>query len=145
MLAADAEGCHGWTRLLRQQQLLLQLDLLLQLHQDRRLHAVPESSGGQPGEPRTPHANAETQAGLGLGSETYFEMMRPISSRQRQTCRGSLCRTDDRKQMVRVHPPLTAGVYTETKYQEIFQNPPTLLVIHGFLQVSIKTTEIPKD
>ena len=45
MLAADAEGLDGRRRLLRHQQSLLQLDLLLQLHQHRRLHAVPEKHG----------------------------------------------------------------------------------------------------
>lgn len=42
VLTAHAEGLDGWRRLLRHQQSLLQLDLLLQLHQHRRLHAVPE-------------------------------------------------------------------------------------------------------
>jgi len=45
VLAAHAEGFHGRGRLLRHQQSLLQLDLLLQLHQHRRLHAVPETQG----------------------------------------------------------------------------------------------------
>lgn len=40
MLAAHAEGFDGGGRLLRHQQRLLQLDLFLQLHQHRRLHAV---------------------------------------------------------------------------------------------------------
>lgn len=41
MLAAHAEGFDGRRRLICHQQSLLQLDLLLQLHQHRRLHPVP--------------------------------------------------------------------------------------------------------
>lgn len=42
VLAAHAEGFDSRRRLLCHQQSLLQLNLLLQLHQHRRLHAVPE-------------------------------------------------------------------------------------------------------
>lgn len=40
VLAAHAEGFDGWRWFLCHQQSLLQLNLLLQLHQNRRLHAV---------------------------------------------------------------------------------------------------------
>lgn len=40
VLAAHAEGFDGRRGLLRHQQSLLQLDLLLQLHQHRRIHTV---------------------------------------------------------------------------------------------------------
>lgn len=94
VLAAHAEGFDGWRRLLCHQQSLLQLNLLLQLHQHRRLHAVPEK-----------HSRVYTCLHLKLPlthlklllllcSKTYLETMRPISSRQRQTCRGSLCNTE---------------------------------------------------
>lgn len=47
MLAAHAEGLDGRRRLLRQQQRLLQLDLLLQFDQHGRLHTVPAKNNSK--------------------------------------------------------------------------------------------------
>lgn len=91
MLAANTEGFDGRRRLLCHQPSLLQLDLLLQLNQHRRLHAIPES----PTKYKCSVLNLFILINLKLHlrSDTYLEMIRPISSRQRQTCRGSLCST----------------------------------------------------
>ena len=91
MLAAHAEGLDGWRRLLRHQQSLLQLDLLLQLHQHGRLHAVPEGHNGGY------MCSFVFWNAAPSSSFTHLETMRPISSRQRQTCRGSLCSTEGKK------------------------------------------------
>ena len=91
VLAAHAEGLDGWRRLLRHQQSLLQLDLLLQLHQHGRLHAVPEGHNGGY------MCSFVFWNAAPSSSFTHLETMRPISSRQRQTCRGSLCSTEGKK------------------------------------------------
>lgn len=46
VLTAHAECFDDWRRLLRHHQCFLQLDLLLQFNQRRRLHAVPEGHTG---------------------------------------------------------------------------------------------------
>lgn len=87
VLAAHAEGLDGRRRLLSHQQGLLQLDLLLQLHQHGGLHAVSEGHA-------THSLPLPLLLLLALHSNTHLETMRPICRRQRQTCRGSLCSTE---------------------------------------------------